>query len=88
MIDIRLEKTSRKNGIEIYRSLVRDFPHENYIIYSSQDLKTFRDQISELLYRDVQVVLLDEVLKKRNIRFHLSRIIRPGKENKVFLAKN
>lgn len=86
MIDIDLSKSGEKsNGIQIYLSVLHDFREETYIIYSSQDVDQFRDDINRLMYRDVELVLLDEVLHRMNIGFHMSRLIQKVPSNKVFV---
>jgi len=87
MIDIDLKRSGEiSNGIQIYLSVLHDFPEETYIIYSSQDIDQFRKDINRLMYhRHVELLLLDEVLGRMNMRFHLSRLIQKVPPNRVFI---
>lgn len=87
MIDIDLRESGEvNNGIQVYFSVVHEYPDETYIIYSSQDIDEVRKQINRLMYRDVQLVLLDEVINKNNIRYHLNRLIQAIPRNRLFLV--
>jgi len=87
MIDIDLSLSGEKeNGIQVYNSIVHDFPDETYIIYSGQDIDELRKQINRLMYRDVQLVLLDEVINKQNLRYHFNRLIQAVPRNRVFIV--
>lgn len=84
MLDIELGQ-GRPSGIDVYFRLAPDFPGESYIIYSSADVETFRNDLNRLLYRDVQLVLLDEILSK-SIHFYLNRLIRKVDPRTVFFV--
>ena len=87
MIDVDLSESGESNtGFKIYESVLHDFPHENYVIYTSQAVERFRDDINRMMYRDVHLVLLDEVLDARSVRMHLSRLIQGGGGRSVFLV--
>jgi len=88
MIDFDLSVIdSTDNGISVYESISHDFPNETYIIYTSQDRDSFRTAIDRLRYRDVELVILDEVLKKKNIRLSLVRLLQQKQiSNSVFLV--
>ena len=74
------------NGIDLYRQLSLEYPNEAFIIYSSADVESFRSQLSHLSYRDVEVVLLDEILRQ-DLHVHFSRAIRrPGDPEAVFFV--
>src|SRR4051794_9720557 len=46
MLDIDLKFSHEPmNGIQMYRSLVADFPDENYVIYSRHDVDGFRHEL-------------------------------------------
>lgn len=86
MIDIDLSYSAEPdNGIDIYHRVLHEFPEETYIIYSHQDLDEFRSRINQLMYRNVELVLLDEVLGRMNIRFHLTRLVQRVPANRVFI---
>ena len=87
MIDIDLSGSGEiNNGIQVFNSIEGDFPDETYVIYSSQDIDSVRKQINRLRYRDVQIVLLDEITEKSNIRYHLTHLIQASPRDKVFVV--
>ena len=59
---------------------------KTYIIYSSHDADQYRAEINRLMYRDVKFVLLDQLLKERNLRLHLSELISNANPRRVFLV--
>ncbi len=86
-IDLNLSAGGESSdGVQVYQSLVIDYPHEEYVIYSSQDVDRFRQQLNRLLFRDVLFVLLDELLTQENLSLQLSRIVRAIDKRKIFLV--
>lgn len=87
MIDVDLSNTQPGlRGTTVYEDLARDFPDETYLIYTSQDTETVRDDVNRMQYRDVQVLLLSPVLTEKNIRFHLKAAIPEANPRTAFLV--
>jgi len=84
MLDIELGR-GRPSGIDVYFRLLPDFPNESFVIYSSADVEAFRSELSRLMYRDVVIVLLEEILQ-RSIHLHLQRVIRQTDPRQVFFV--
>ena len=74
-------------GIDIYRCACRDYPHETYVIYTSQDVRSFHIQVNELMYDDVAVIVLHELREKRNLGLYLHRLIQAADPDTVFLVR-
>ena len=74
-------------GIDIYREASSRFPHETYVIYTSQDVRPFHRQVNALMYDDVAVVVLHELREKRNLGLHLHRLIQAADERTLFLVR-
>lgn len=85
-MDLSLSDVPKATGLSVYNSVLPDFPNETYIIYSSHDADEFRAEINRLMYRDVKFVLLDQLLKDRNIRLHLSALISNSNHRRIFLV--
>jgi predicted nucleotide-binding protein/CheY-like chemotaxis protein len=87
MMDIDLRRSGEKlNGIQMYQALAAEFPDENYVVYSRHDADKFRSEINRLRFREVSLVLLDEVLTQNRLRLHLTRLIDSVDHRKVFLV--
>jgi predicted nucleotide-binding protein len=88
MLDMDLSMSNGPiiNGAQLYHNILPDYPNETYIIYSGQDADMYRDEINMLMYRDVSFVLLDNLVKEKNIRLYLARVISRAEPSRVFLV--
>lgn len=87
MIDIDLHRSRDPiSGIDCYQQLATEFPSESFVIYTSQDIQPIRREINRLLYRNVELVLLDKVLQEEDIRFYLKRLVQDIDHRKVFIV--
>jgi len=88
MIDIDLSKSGEQyTGIDCYSHLSAEFPGEAYVIYTSEDVNPFRQKMNRLLYRDVELVLLEKLIDKEDIRFYLKRIVQEHNYSKIFIVQ-
>lgn len=86
-IDIDLSCAGVKyNGVEMYERIRESFPFESYVIYTTQRTRGFRELINQLMYRDVQLILLDEMMQRQNVNLHLARLIQDRTPERVFLV--
>lgn len=87
MIDLCLKHSGEKrSGIQLYESLLLDYPNENYAVYTTTDMQEFREEIGRLRYRDVQLIVLDQVLSKQNIGLYLAKLVQDSNPRSVFLV--
>jgi predicted nucleotide-binding protein len=85
-MDLSMGAEPGTNGAQLYFNLLHEFPNETYVIYSSQDADQFRVEINRLMYRDVKFVLLDGLLREKNIRLHLESLVSRTDPTRVFLV--
>ena len=87
LIDLDLSQAGEPwNGLHVYEHLYRDFPNETYIVYSRHDADSFRDEINRVAFRDVQLLLLDEIFTQKTLSLALARVTTSAPTNTVFLV--